>query len=256
MTKKASQARISSIDKRGKVTELKSQLLEFDFGGGRRLGVYLAEEGVPRIEIVVLDDDADTVLRVDPHSAAAITVSMASSGIADLGRASQRPSGGDREPVLNLKIQKVVSGDDRELAPRKHRIRKWARAALTAGVCDVTIRLVGEAESCVLNRDYRGKDYPTNVLTFVYEREGVAQDESGSHTADARFRGDLVICVPVLAREAHEQGKTLEAHFAHLVVHGMLHLQGYDHESEDQALIMEPLEAKILATLGFGDPYA
>ncbi len=108
---------------------------------------------------------------------------------------------------------------------------------------EVTVRLVDEAESRELNHTYRGKDKPTNVLSFPYEVEPVVA-------------GDLVICATVVEREAAEQEKTLEAHYAHLIVHGILHLQGYDHEiGENEALLMENKERTILAQLGFSDPY-
>jgi probable rRNA maturation factor len=111
------------------------------------------------------------------------------------------------------------------------------------GKSEVTVRYVGAAEGRRLNREFRGKDYATNVLSFPYEasRRGV--------------NGDLVICAPVVAREAREQGKPVEAHHAHLLVHGLLHLRGYDHEREDEALRMERRERSILAKLGFPDPY-
>jgi probable rRNA maturation factor len=96
-----------------------------------------------------------------------------------------------------------------------------------------------------LNQRFRGKDYPTNVLSFVYD----VPEEAG-------LVGDLVLCAPVVAREAAEQGKPLAAHYAHLIVHGMLHLQGYDHEDEAQAAEMEALERDVLGRLGFPDPYA
>ena len=108
----------------------------------------------------------------------------------------------------------------------------------------VTIRLVDAEEGRALNRDYRGKDYATNILSFPYETE-------------PRLTGDLVICPAVVAREANEQDKPLAAHYAHLVVHGMLHLQGYDHETgEKDAEMMENEESRILTTLGYPDPYA
>ncbi len=120
--------------------------------------------------------------------------------------------------------------------------RRWARAAL-AGGGQVTIRLVDAEEGRELNRNYRGKDYATNVLSFPYDTE-------------PRLMGDLVICHEVVIREAAEQGKTPEAHYAHLVVHGMLHLQGYDHETgEEDADIMEAEEKRVLADLGYPDPY-
>ena len=119
---------------------------------------------------------------------------------------------------------------------------RWARAALVGGGV-VTIRLVDADEGQALNREYRGKDYATNVLSFPYE------------TAP-RVVGDLVICPAVVAREAVEQNKPLAAHYAHLTVHGMLHLQGRDHDNDDEAQAMEDEERKILAALGFPDPYA
>jgi probable rRNA maturation factor len=102
--------------------------------------------------------------------------------------------------------------------------------------------LVAESEARRLNRDYRGKDYATNVLTFIYEKAPA-------------LAGDVVLCVPIIAREAREQRKELTAHFAHLVIHGALHLQGYDHEREEDARQMEALESTILLRLGFSDPY-
>jgi len=120
-------------------------------------------------------------------------------------------------------------------------LRRWARAAL-ARPGEVTLRYVAEAEGRRLNRQYRGKDYATNVLTFVYQDEPLA--------------GDVVICAPVVAREAKDQGKDVRAHHAHLVVHGLLHLQGMDHErSARDAEKMERRERSILRGLGFPDPY-
>ncbi|MCK0506765.1 rRNA maturation RNase YbeY [Aromatoleum anaerobium] len=143
---------------------------------------------------------------------------------------------------LALSVQRAIGTENRARSPASALIRRWALAALQDDA-EVTVRLVGEAEGRRLNRDYRGKDYATNVLTFVY-------DESET------LAGDLVLCVPVVAREAAEQGKPLEAHFAHLIVHGMLHLQGFDHEAPDEAEEMEALETRVLATLGYPDPYA
>jgi probable rRNA maturation factor len=125
--------------------------------------------------------------------------------------------------------------------PSRTQLRKWAQAALDNDA-RVTVRLVGQAEGRALNRTYRGKDYATNVLTFVFRDS-------------PPFEGDLALCAPVVAREARAQGKQVAAHYAHLVVHGMLHLQGYDHESDADARIMEKLESKIVANLGYSDPY-
>ena len=131
--------------------------------------------------------------------------------------------------------------------PSSASFRRWVEAALQGArrrkPTELAIRLVDADEGRALNRDYRGKDYATNVLSFPYEIEPVVV-------------GDLVICTPVVAREAAEQGKTPEAHYAHLTVHGLLHLQGYDHETgEDDAQRMEDKERAILASLGFDDPY-
>jgi probable rRNA maturation factor len=106
----------------------------------------------------------------------------------------------------------------------------------------VTLRFVGEAEGRRLNREFRGRDYATNVLTFVYSTRPLC--------------GDVVICAPVVAREARSQDKAVEAHHAHLLVHGLLHLQGFDHEREAQALRMEGKERRVLRALGYADPYA
>jgi probable rRNA maturation factor len=119
-------------------------------------------------------------------------------------------------------------------------IRKWARAALS-GPATVTVRFVGEREGRRLNREFRGKDDATNVLSFVYGRRPL--------------EGDVVICAPVVAREARVQGKAVRAHHAHLLVHGLLHLRGLDHERARDAKRMETSERAILARLGFADPY-
>ena len=122
------------------------------------------------------------------------------------------------------------------------RAKRWVGIAL-ARPAEIAVRIVGADEGRSLNLQYRGKDYATNVLTFDYAREPVVS-------------ADLVLCAPVVEREAQEQGKTLEAHYAHLLVHGALHAQGYDHElGERQALEMEALEVLLMGALGYPDPY-
>ena len=126
--------------------------------------------------------------------------------------------------------------------------RKWVAAALKGRIreADLAIRIVDEREGQALNRHYRGKDYATNVLSFPAELpEGVKLP----------LLGDLVICAPVVAREAAEQGKPVAAHYAHLTVHGVLHLLGWDHEHDKDAEAMEQLEREVLAELGLPDPY-
>ena len=145
-----------------------------------------------------------------------------------------------RLPELRLSVQ-YPSG--KEGAPTRPQVRRWVRAAC-AIPAEVTVRFVDDDEGQRLNRDYRGKDYATNVLSFPY-------------ASGATLSGDLVLCLPVLGREAQEQGKSLEAHSAHLIVHGMLHLQGYDHETgHDDAAHMEAIEREIMGALGYPDPYA
>jgi probable rRNA maturation factor len=122
------------------------------------------------------------------------------------------------------------------------RVKRWVGAALQ-GPGELAVRIVGEDEGRALNRQYRGKDYATNVLTFDYARQPLVH-------------ADLVLCAPVVEREAAEQGKPLDAHYAHLLVHGTLHAQGYDHESgERDALEMEALEILLLGALGYPNPY-
>jgi probable rRNA maturation factor len=142
-------------------------------------------------------------------------------------------------PALTLSVQFASNADD---LPTRPQVRRWVRAAL-AGDAVVTVRFVDAIEGRALNAEYRDRDYATNVLTFVYD------DESPR-------AGDIVLCAPVVRKEADEQGKSLAAHYAHLVVHGMLHLQGYDHERAADAAAMEARETAILAGLGLPDPYA
>lgn len=132
--------------------------------------------------------------------------------------------------------------------------RRWVAAALEGRIreADLAIRIVDAKEGRALNRHYRGKDYATNVLSFPAEMaEGVKLPKG----VKMPLLGDLVLCAPVIAREAREQKKTLTAHYAHLTVHGALHLLGWDHADEREADCMEQLEREILAALGMGDPY-
>jgi probable rRNA maturation factor len=140
---------------------------------------------------------------------------------------------------LSLQIQ--VEPDAGELPADRRQIRRWVAAALSADA-ELVLRFVGIAEGRALNRQYRGRDKPTNVLTFDYEQE-------------PRVRADIVICLPVVRSEAIAQTKSDRDHLAHLVVHGVLHAQGHDHEADADASRMEAIETSILARFGIGDPY-
>ena len=142
-------------------------------------------------------------------------------------------------PTLQLSLQ-FADPRHRAHLPR-HKVIRWMRNALEAPA-EITVRIVDAEEGQSLNRDYRQKDYATNVLTFDYAHEPVVV-------------ADLILCAPVVEREARDEGKTLEAHYAHLLVHGTLHAQGYDHEAEDEADVMEARESEVMRSLGFDDPY-
>lgn len=144
------------------------------------------------------------------------------------------------KPKLSLTVQ-YASGATQ--MPPRWRLRRWVQAALACRAA-LTLRFVETAEGRRLNRDYRGKDYPTNVLTFVYPEERGLQ-----------LGGDIVICVPVLREEARRRHLVVEAHCAHLVMHGVLHVQGWEHETEEQAVRMEARETALLKRFGYGDPY-
>jgi probable rRNA maturation factor len=148
-----------------------------------------------------------------------------------------------RTRKLSLSVQYAAKPDE---APTRAQFRRWVKAALRQDA-EIALRIVDEEEGRALNRDYRGKDYATNVLTFVYDDEFPG--------AELPLAGDIVLCAPVVAREALQQEKSVEAHYAHLTVHGVLHLQGYDHESDEEARQMEALEIQIVTKLGYPDPY-
>ncbi len=250
MAKSPASPKITAIDADGRRSRVKAERLEVDFGRGRRLVLDFPHMAWGDLDLEAESEDGTPVISVQPGACNLLTLrvdvhhEMVPVELGELPALT-------RAPQLGLVVQKALSDAERAQAPKKHRIRRWAQAALRRDA-EVTIRLVGEEEGRALNRDFRGKDYATNVLTFVYGEGEHMPDES----ADAPLRGDLVLCVPVVVREAAAQGKVLEAHYAHLVVHGMLHLQGFDHESEADAAVMEALETEILGGLGHADPYA
>jgi probable rRNA maturation factor len=148
---------------------------------------------------------------------------------------------GDDSPRRARSELAVQYAAPRSGLPARSSVAAWLAAALPRRRARITVRFVGGAEGRRLNRDYRGRDYATNVLAFAYGGPGLG--------------GDIVLCAPVVAREARERALPLRAHFCHLVVHGALHLAGHDHERGRDAAIMAAAERRILARLGFGDPY-
>lgn len=145
------------------------------------------------------------------------------------------------ELTLSLQFAKFEDAPLHRAALSRHKVTRWIRHALESPA-EITVRIVDAQEGQALNRDYRQKDGATNVLTFDYTMEPVVT-------------ADLVLCAPVVAQEAKEQGKTLEAHYAHLIVHGTLHAQGWDHDLEEDAEVMEMRETDLMARLGFDNPY-
>lgn len=144
------------------------------------------------------------------------------------------------EHSFKLAIQYAANAESAAF-PTRSQFRRWVKLALEQEA-EIVIRIVEKSEGRALNHDYRGKNYATNVLTFVY-------DDTDP------LSGDIVLCAEVIENEARQQHKALMAHYAHLTVHGLLHLQGYDHVSDDEATIMEKKEIHILTRLGFEDPY-
>ncbi|GIX27667.1 MAG: endoribonuclease YbeY [Burkholderiales bacterium] len=148
------------------------------------------------------------------------------------------PSGSRRPAPFSLSVQYATA---RPGVPSRSQFRRWVGRTLQRPAA-IVIRVADEPEARALNQRFRGKDYATNVLTFPYPEF-------------KPLRGDIVLCAPVVEREAREAGKPVLAHYAHLTVHGVLHLQGHDHQGEDEATRMELLESQIMRALGYADPY-
>ena len=155
-------------------------------------------------------------------------------------------------PVVDLQSDLPAAG-----LPTADQVQRWAESAarLAGGVAgEIAIRIVDEAESQALNHDYRGKDCPTNVLSFPFELPEGMPEEMRAELGEGII-GDIAICAPVVEREAKDQGKAVEAHWAHMVIHGVLHLLGHDHVEDAGAEIMEALEIRALAEFGYPNPY-
>ena len=145
----------------------------------------------------------------------------------------------DKNPCkLSLSVQYA---SDEQILPSRPQLRRWLKTALLRSA-NITLRIVDEAEGRKLNHQFRGKDYATNVLTFVYDEESI-------------LAGDVLICAPVASKEAKAQHKDLLAHYAHLVIHAALHLQGFEHETDMEAAKMEALETSLMLKLHYPDPY-
>ena len=143
-----------------------------------------------------------------------------------------------KTPRLSLTVQFVSASKQ---LPSRIQIKQWITSTLDCDA-EMTLRIVDQTEAQSLNREFRNKDYATNVLTFPLD-------------IDPMLMGDIVLCAPVVEQEARDQNKSLEAHYAHLIIHGTLHLMGYDHESDEEAEEMEALETQIVTHLGYADPY-
>ncbi|MBV8659437.1 MAG: rRNA maturation RNase YbeY [Burkholderiales bacterium] len=231
---------VYAVDADGKEKKIKAQALRLVMQDGSIMQVLLDDPdglliGTPADE----DLPARLIIRPGAANAVRIAVEQDDSAFAELPAIT--------EGSLDLEVQYIAKPKG---VPSKKRLRRWVEAALERGLdASLTIRVVDEDEGRALNRDFRSKDYATNVLSFAFN-EGEAMPGT-----DDVMVGDLVLCAPVIAREAEEQGKSVEAHWAHLIVHGVLHLQGYDHQDEVEAEAMESLETAILQSLGYDDPY-
>jgi probable rRNA maturation factor len=162
----------------------------------------------------------------------------------------------DRPPVLRLSVQ--IEPDAGQCPADRRQFRRWAQAALDRDAT-ITLRLVGRREGRALNARFRGRDYATNVLTFEYEGETFPDSTARPARPDRKGRtaleADIVICLPVVRQEAKQQRKSARDHLGHLVIHGMLHAQGMDHENDDEAEVMEARETRILRRFRIQDPY-
>jgi probable rRNA maturation factor len=222
---------ITVLNAKGKRQKLDVASIEVPLDDGRYLRIAFPPGDMGDLAIEAHADKGMPVMLVQPGAANLATIHVLS--------VAEEP---EEVHDLELTVQKELAKEDKAGVPSKTKIRRWIEAALGADA-EFTVRFVGEVESRALNMEFRQKDYATNVLSFPYAEEPLVV-------------GDLVVCWPVVAREAKEQGKALEAHAAHMIVHGALHLQGWDHENEEDAEEMETLEREILSTLGYPDPYA
>ncbi len=240
--------RLSLCDKQGKVKPIDAQTLRIDFGDGCSLMLDLSgTSGPAALAIVALHTDpaqrARLTLRLEHYDSVTLQVDAEAEPVQ--ATMPDIPDAG-HQAALDLTVQYGDEIDSalRKTLPKRKQIAAWLGSALFSRAA-LTVRFVGATEGRALNQSYRHKGSPTNVLTFAY-----------GHTPDGELNADLVLCCPVVEQEAAQQHKPLTAHYAHLLIHGALHAQGYDHEnSKKDALEMEALEIDILAKLKFPNPY-
>lgn len=226
------------FDAEGRAKKSAAHAVRVQLPDGRALTIDLSEaaDGVVALVAEHTDTRQQAGLLVRPDNHDAVSVAITATPLVTTTGTPATP------PALELEIQQG-DGVGKGL-PARRKIETWVKSALFADAA-LTVRFVGEEEGRTLNRSYRGKDYATNVLTFAY-----AENE------DDPVTGDIVLCCPVVEAEAREQDKPLEAHYAHLIVHGVLHAQGYEHEEDAEAEEMEAIETETLQALGYADPYA
>ncbi|MBY4945976.1 rRNA maturation RNase YbeY [Cupriavidus respiraculi] len=234
-----SSASLILFDAEGRARKTQAHAVRLQLADGRSVTVDLSQAADGVVSLLAKHTDerqrAGLLMRPDSHDAASVAVTAT-----PLVTTTGTPV---TPPALELDVQYGDGIKAGKGLPARGRIETWLRSALFADA-ELTVRFVGEEEGRTLNRSYRGKDYPTNVLTFAY-----AEQE------DDPVAADIVLCCPVVEREAREQGKPLEAHYAHLIVHGALHAQGYEHEDDAEAEEMEAIETETLQALGYADPY-
>ncbi|NSX16022.1 rRNA maturation RNase YbeY [Cupriavidus taiwanensis] len=236
---KSSGVSLTLFDNEGRARKSAAHALRVQLPDGRSLTLDLSQaaDGVVALlaEHTDTNQQAGLLVRPDNHDALSVAVTAA-----PLTTATGTPA---TPPGLELEVQHGDGIGKGNGLPARRKLETWVKSALYADAA-LTIRFVGEEEGRALNRTYRGKDYATNVLTFAY-----AEHE------DDPVTGDIVLCCPVVEAEARAQRKPLEAHYAHLVVHGVLHAQGYEHEDDAEAEEMEAIETETLQALGYADPY-
>ncbi|WP_197388390.1 rRNA maturation RNase YbeY [Ralstonia pseudosolanacearum] len=246
----ATAPRVDVFDAKGKPKTVDASALRIAFADGRSLLVSLPDTADGAITLVAEHADAAThamlALRPEHHDSITLRIEAEPADETDDSDDADDALAGAEMLTLDLTVQHgdALKAAARKALPKHKDIEAWIAPALFADA-QLNVRFVDEEEGRTLNHTYRGKDYATNVLTFSY-----------AETEDDPVAADIVLCCPVVEKEAKDQGKPLRAHYAHLIVHGALHAQGYDHEDPAQAEEMEGIETEVLAGLGFPDPYA